>query len=242
MRGNAEQAQAWVLHRKPYRDTSLLIDVLTAEHGRLALVGRGARRSKKRDPVEPLALYTLNFSTGRGASDLGSLHSAERIASPELAGDRCLSGLYASELVLRLLSRNDPAPGVFAAYSACLGALVDDGPGAVADNLRRFELALLGELGYAPDLTHDANGQAIVAVRRYRWLHEQGFVPVSGGADGVQGATLLALATQQWADDADRADARRAMRAIMQPLLGEKPLQTSALLRSLRRHRSKSPG
>lgn len=228
------QTQAWVLHRKPYRDTSLLIDVLTAEHGRLALVGRGARRARKRDPVEPLALYDIAFALGRGASDLGSLRSAERVASPELRGEAGLCGLYVSELVLRLLSRNDPAHGVFAAYSACLGALADSAPGRAADTLRAFELALLGELGYAPDLHSDANGRPLAATGRYRWLHEHGFVPVSGAADGVSGDALQALAAQQWAGDAQRHDARRALRAVMQPLLGDKPLQTPALLRQLR--------
>lgn len=238
----ALQAQAWVLHRKPYRDTSLLIDVLTAEHGRLALVGRGARRAKKGDPLEPLALYGISWSEGRGSSDLGSLRSAERIASPELAGDASLCGLYASELVLRLLSRNDPAPGVFAAYSACLGALAERATRPVADTLRRFELALLNELGYAPDLACDANGRPIVATGRYRWLYEQGFVPVSGGGAGVRGDALLALANDDWPDAEVRADARRALRAVMQPVLGDKPLQTPALLRSLRRLDRHSPG
>lgn len=229
------QAQGWVLHRKPYRDTSLLIDVLTAEHGRLALVGRGARRAKKRDPVEPLALYSLGFTLGRGTSDLGSLRSAERVASPDLSGDASLCGLYASELVLRLLSRNDPAPGIFAAYSGCLGALVDRPTAEQGDALRSFELDLLSELGYAPDLSEDANGTPVEAGRRYRWLHEQGFVPVSAASQGIQGAALLALAARRWSDDAQRRDARHAMRAVMQPLLGDKPLRTPVLLRALRR-------
>ena len=234
MGSGAQQAQAWVLHRKPYRDSSLLIDVLTAEHGRIALLGRGARRARKRDPVEPLGLYSISFALGRGASDLGSLRSAERIASPGLQGDASLCGLYASELTLRLLTRNDPMPGMFAAYSACMGALAEASGVQLGDTLRIFELELLNELGYAPDLLQDANGAPIASSTRYRWLHEQGFVPITAAGAGIAGETLLALARRQWADNAQRSDARRALRAILQPLLGDKPLQTSALLRHLR--------
>lgn len=241
MGASEQQVQAWVLHRKPYRDTSLLIDLLTAEHGRVAVVGRGARRARKRDPIEPLGLYSVRYAPGRGISDLGSLRSAEQVTSPELHGEASLCGLYVSELVLRLLTRNDPTPGVFAAYSRCLGTLAHADAAGLADSLRSFELDLLDELGYAPDLTRDANGAAIDPNGRYRWLHEQGFVPLTA-SEGIPGSAVMALASRQWLDAEQRRQARQVLRAVLQPLLGDKPLQTPALLRRLRQFGSGTPG
>lgn len=227
----------YVLHQHPYRNTSLLIEAFTAEAGRIGLVARGARRggSRIRPLLEPFRPLLLSWS-GRG--ELHTLTNVESEAwrAPP-TGRALLAGFYCSELILRLLGRDDPNPGAYAAYDRAITALATEG-GNSEPALRRFELQLLEALGYAPPLTTEiSTGETVRSDIEYDYLPEQG--PQAAGeirAEGivrVPGAHLRALAAGEFEDEAVLQSARRILRAALQPHLGNRPLHTRELYRSM---------
>lgn len=140
----------FILHRRPYRNTSLLLDAFSPDHGRMGLAARGAAapRSRLKGLLQPFTPLLLSWS---GAGDLATLTGAEDAGLPiALPPHRVLAGLYVNELLMRLLRRLDPQTGLFTAYRTLLTEL------ATAPNeepvLRRFEKQLLDELGYGLNL------------------------------------------------------------------------------------------
>ena len=227
---------AFVLHRWPYRDTSLLVEALTPEQGRLGLVARGVRSRRSRwqgllQPFQPLLL------SGAGKGELLTLTLAEEAGRPlPPPPARWLSGLYVNELLLRLLPRHDPHPGLFAAYQAVLEALT--GPAAEEVALRIFEKRLLAELGYGLLLDAEADsGAPIVAERVYHYVLERGpcsLAPTAGGIL-ISGKSLLALRQENLADAGVLREAKRLTRAALGVYLQGRPLRTRELLAALRR-------
>ena len=151
---------AFVLHARPWRETSLLVEVLSASHGRLGLLARGVhgpRQQPLRAALQPMQLVRLE-AVQRG--ELAQLRAAEALdAPPRLAGDAMLAGFYVNELVLRLAPREDPQPELFEAYGRMRARLSAGEP--LAWTLRRFERDLLDALGVGFDLASDAEGDAI---------------------------------------------------------------------------------
>lgn len=233
-------AAAWVVHRRSYRDTSLLVELLTQEHGRIGAVARGARqqRSRWRGRLEPFQPVLVNW-LGRG--ELATLVNAESGGRfLHFPGTRLAAAFYVSELVLRLVRRGDPAPGVFLAYGDAVSNLADSvGPEDAV--LRVFEKRLLDALGYGLLLETTADDhEPVVAGGTYRYELEYGPVAVSGSADGltVSGQTLLALAGEEVSEPAVRHEAQRLMRAALRLYIGMRPLQSRAFYASLQRTRS----
>lgn len=211
-----EQQPAFVLHARPYRETSLLLECLTREHGRLGVVARGVRRERARvqraqlEPFQPLALDLLL----RG--ELATLLAAEPRGLPlRLVGDAGLAGLYLNELVVRLTGRQDPHPDLFDAYARSLPRLAE--PAALGWNLRRFERDLLEAIGYGLQLQTEADsGEPLAADGWYRYLVEQGPVPCAAGAPrAMQGRVLLALAQ----DCRPEAEGLVALRGLMREVI-----------------------
>lgn len=232
---------AYVLHRRPYRDTSLLLELFSAEHGRLSLVSRGARRSGKGSSLaaqlQPFAPLLASWS-GRG--DLKTLTGSES-ARPawQLGGDRLYSGLYVNELLMRLLHRHDPHPRLFAMYGETLSALA--GTDIVDDALRAFELCLLDELGYGFALTREADtGESVSAPHWYRYEPGVGLVRVSRDGlhteDCYAGDHLLAMARGEFGGEV-RASSKRLLRAALAVQLGNEPLRSRELFAAARRGR-----
>lgn len=220
---------AFVLHRYPYRDSSLLMEAFTAEYGRVGLVARGARRpsSRTRGLLQPLRPLLLSWF-GRG--ELMTLTQAEGAGPPlALAGERVMSAFYVNELVLRLLARHDPHAALFAAYVRTLEQL--QAAPLTAAVLRVFEKRILEALGYGVDFAREAGGATPVsAAGRYRVEPQAGPVAAS---HGVPGRCLLQLAAERLESDS-LPHARRVLAALLAPHLGPRPLNTPALLRSLR--------
>jgi DNA repair protein RecO (recombination protein O) len=216
-----EQQPAYVLHLRPYRETSLLLECLTREHGRLGVVARGVRRERSRLPraqLEPLQLLSLDLLL-RG--ELATLLGAESSGVPvRLHGDAGLAGLYLNELVVRLTGRQDPHPGLFDAYAQTLPRLAE--PVAVAWTLRRFERDLLDAIGYGLQLDYEANsGDPLQPERWYRYRVEEGALPcVAGTSRAVSGRALLALAHDQPPDVAELGSLRVMMREVIRFHLG----------------------
>lgn len=225
----------YVLHSRPYRDSSLLVELFTAEHGRLALVARGARGPRGRGrrahgvALQPFAPLLVSFS-GRG--DLKTLGAAEAARPPlALAGKRLYSGLYLNELLMRLLHRHEAHPPLFAAYGEALSRLADSE--AAEEALRRFELTLLDELGYRLNPGQDSvSGETVQADAWYRYEPDQGMVRIDlrepPPAGAYAGAELLAIAAGQL-DGGVRGACKRLLREALAVHLGQQPLRSREL-------------
>ena len=230
-----EGQPAFVLHTYPYRETSLLVQAYSREHGRIALVARGARRPKSamRGMLLPFQPLVLSWS-GRG--DLRSLIRTEwRGPYSPLKGPALICGFYLNELLLKLLPRDDPHEGLFEIYEETLAALARDGEQAAV--LRRFEMSLLRELGYAVILDRDVErGEPVARERDYVYVLERGPVHAAGTrANGVElsGQTLLDMQSGNFENTPTQQQSKLLMRTLINHCLGDQVLHTRQLLRDL---------
>ena len=228
--------RAFVLHRRPYRETSLLVELFTADHGRVGVVARGGRRGRKGaggglEPYRPLRV------TWRGKGELKTLAGVEPAgAPPRLSGETLYLGFYLNELLLRTTARFDAHPRLAAGYEATLARLA---AGLGERALRGFEAHLLRELGVGPDWTACAGcGAPVSAEQSYAFQAELGLLcpACAVGRTPFPAAGGLALAGDAEAKpEAALRPARDLARAALAPHLGTRPLQSRELLRALRR-------
>ena len=227
---------AFVLHAWPYKETSLIVEAFVEDHGRVAMVARGAKRprSELHGVLQAFQPVALSWS---GGGELKTLMRAEwRGGLPLPSGSALLCGFYLNELLLKLLPREDPHPRLYAAYRDALADLADGA--AQATVLRRFELALLAELGYALQLSTEADtGAPIDPAARYHYAFDRG---AQRGAPPpgvrwplVRGATLVALAQGRFDDAATAAEAKRLMRDVIDHHLDTKTIQSRKVVRDL---------
>ena len=193
-RSRVDGQPAYVLHSYPFRETSLIVEVFSRDHGRVALLARGARRPRSVLRGLLLAFQPLELGWA-GKGEVPTLMKAEwQGGQPLLSGKALFFGYYLNELLLHLLPREDTHASLFAAYAAVLRRFADNLQEA---DLRRFERALLQELGYGLTLTHDAQGVVIDPDAHYAYEIERGPVRLArpgNSALSVRGKTLLDLA------------------------------------------------
>jgi len=225
-----------VLHSYPWRETSLIVEVFTRDHGRVALVARGAKRptSQFRGLLAPFFPLALSWS---GRNEIKNLVRAEWIGGlAALRGDALLAAFYVNELLVRLLARGDAHELLFARYLAALERLRGEPPYAAA--LRSFELDLLSEIGYAVTLERCADDEPIDADAHYaidghgavrRLTHQQ---PATARA-GFSGRTLIACARRSFDDAVTAAEARTLLRQLIGYHLDGRPLNTRRILQDL---------
>jgi DNA repair protein RecO (recombination protein O) len=229
MRERITLEPAYLLNRRPYQDSSLLLEAYTRRYGRVGLVARGARgaKSKLRGLLQPFAPLLIGWTS---AGELGTLCGAEAAAPAlPLSGERIFYGWYLNELLIRLLQRQDPHPALFEAYALALQQLPGEADVA-QDALRIFEKTLLAELGYGLLLPDDLEAPA-----RYRYEHERG--PRRAGEDEpgtCAGSSLIELRDEHFRSASSRSDARRLLRDAIALHLGGRPLETPRLLREMR--------
>jgi len=231
----AERVQdepAFVLHTLAWRETSLIVELLTRDHGRIGSVAKGAKRngSRLRGVLHAFQPLHVGFS---GRHELRTLTSAEWLggmAAPQ--GDGLLCAFYLNELIVRLLPRDDPHPQLFDGYAQALVAL---GLGeSIEATLRRFEWLLLREIGYALDLAHDADDRPIEAARRYALLPGRGFVAADPAEEGgFSGETLRDIADERYDSTRTLAEAKRLTRALLARHLDGHVLKTRQILLDL---------
>jgi DNA repair protein RecO (recombination protein O) len=238
MRGRVDHQPGYVLHTYPYKETSLIVEVFTRGFGRVALLARGARRPRSAMRGVLLSFHPLRLGWSRGVSgqaELGNLISAEWAGALQpLAGRGLMCGFYLSELLLRLLPRDDPHEALFDHYGEALKALCLGSEQASV--LRSFEKRLLAELGYAPLLEREAaSGAPIDPGRRYVYEPDRGPMPSQNSSSelNVSGQTLLDLAADEYERPQTRDEARRLLRALIDQRLHGQVLHTSAVLREL---------
>ncbi len=212
--------QAFVLHVRPYKESSALLDLFTREHGRMRAVLRGYR-SKKGSAARPFSHLDIEL---RGKSELKTLSRLEPGGSfLLLQGQRLMCSLYLNELSMRLLPLADPQPLVFEHYWLTLQALAAGQ--AVEPLLRSYEWRLLEQLGYGFSLEQDSEGNPLEPQLWYLLQPESGFLPAAGMAPGAFfGADLQALAAVQWDQPRVVQTAKRLMRQALAPHLGNRPL------------------
>ena len=224
---------AFILHTRPWRETSLIVDVLSRHHGRLGLVARGARRQSSSLKARLVLFQPLHLSW-IGKASLRTLHGAEwQGGGLNLRGHGLMCGFYLNELLLRLLPEGDPHKTLYDHYAAALEAL--NGQRDVEPILRRFELDLLSELGYAQPLGHAADGGDLQASARYGYEYGVGVVAPIPGAPTYAGRTLLDLALGDLGRPSTLAESKLLMRGLLAHYLGEQPLATRQLLIDLQK-------
>lgn len=230
-----ELCPAFVLHRRDYRDTSLLLELFLADQGRLPAIARGAKsgRSSRAMLLQPFSPLLVGLS-GRG--EVKSLTRVEADGRPYgFQGETIYCGIYLNELLMRLLQRGDPYPSLYARYQYTLARLASGE--SASQCLRDFEIALMRELGYGLllDRTADTN-EPIRADQVYDYHIEHGPVIATGNgsASRIHGRTLICLYRGEVLDEQGRMEAKQLMRRIIGYYLGDKPLKSRELFRSLK--------
>lgn len=235
-RERRDDQPAFVLHTYPYRETSAIVETLTAHYGRIALVARGAKRTRSelRNVLQAFQPLTLSWA---GSGELKTLIRAEWRGGLQLVtGAALLCGFYLNELVLKLVPREDPHPRLFETYASALARLADGAEQAPV--LRQFELSLLAELGYALPLTHEADtGRPIDPEGRYYYAFDRGPRTVAAEPGRryplVRGATLLALAHADYARPEAANEAKRLMREVLDHYLEQRTIVSRRVVRDL---------
>ncbi|CAN6134322.1 RecO Recombinational DNA repair protein (RecF pathway) [Methylophilaceae bacterium] len=224
----------FVLHTYPFKETSLVVELFSHDHGRVATTAKGARRPRSAMRGMLQSFQPL-IATWSGKTELKTLHSLDWAGGLLLLkGEALMCGFYLNELLLRLLPREDAHEALFVYYSATLKTLATEVD--FAATLRRFELKLLQELGYAIPLQVDSSGAPVLAEQGYLYQAEHGAQRTSGlgnmGQHGVQlsGKTLLDMAGDDYSQAQTQQQSKQLMRYLLAHYLGDQPLHTRQLL------------
>jgi len=220
---------AFILHTRPYRETSILLDVFAEEYGRISLIARGVRKEKSRlrgllQPFVPLLI------SWQGKTELMTLAAAETNGVPiRLTGECLLSGLYLNELLMKLLHKHDPCPQLYTIYYQTLLKL--QAQKLQQKTLRLFEKNLLEELGYGLQFKHDNRGDMFNPEAFYHFNTELGFTQCESSESAAifSGRNVLAFANEELECEEVLRDAKRLMRIALAALLGKYELQSRKL-------------
>ena len=232
-RSKVDGQPAYVLHSYPFRETSLIAEVFSRDFGRVALLARGARRPRSALRGQLLAFQPLELSWS-GKGDVQTLMKAEwQGGQPLLTGRALFCGYYLNELLMHLLPREDAHERLFAVYAETLQRFAS---GVHEADLRRFERALLQELGYGLTLMQDADGAPIEPAGFYAYEIERGptrLAKQGRSALSVLGKTLLDLASGDFSDLRSLTEAKQMMRALIAYHTGGKSLETRKIFMEL---------
>jgi DNA repair protein RecO (recombination protein O) len=220
----------FILHSRPYRNTSLLVELLSKQYGRISAVARSARgpKSRYKGCLQPFVPLLISWC---GRKELMQLGAVELQSMPySLNGIALISGFYLNELLMRLLPRHDEYLKIFDQYQLALQALVTHQ--ALEQHLRCFEKQLLVSLGYGFTLNYDDRGEPIEEAAWYQLIPNQGLsrCSMSSTAHIFCGRSILALHYNQLDDEQSLQDAKRLMRLALAHYLGTKPLKSRELI------------
>jgi len=227
---------AYILHHRPFRETSQILDIISRDYGRLSLMSRGSRAAKSRlkSTLQPFTPLLVNWS-GKGEMPLlvgAEIQAVEHIA---VAGRALPCAFYMNELLLGLVHKHDVHEGAFYLYESVLKLLAADLP--VEPVLRAFETRLLDVLGFGLNLVSDAEtGQAVEADCEYAYYLELGPVEISRVQDEayihrLSGRSLMDLDSNTLDSAQSLKDARRLMRSVLHYYLGGKLIKSRELFR-----------
>jgi DNA repair protein RecO (recombination protein O) len=224
---------AFILQYRRFRETSLIIDFLTRDFGRISLIAKGVRKSRSKtagllQPFIPLAISYV------GKAELKTLTDVE-IIQPyvEIQGTAFYSGFYINELIVCFLHKEDPHPEVFNQYGDCLISLSDQPKTEAA--LRNFELHLINNAGYGLQLDHDfQNKRPVDPLKKYLFDVEQGPVEAENGQ--FSGKSLCAISLREFSDPQVLIEAKRLMRTVIDGYLQGKPLKSRSMMNNIIKH------
>lgn len=221
---------AFILHTRPYRETSLLLDVFSCDYGKVALVAKGVRKSRSGlnavlQPFNPLRLSWV------GKTDLQTLTAAELIPPGIFLKGRSLyCGLYLNELLNYFLHRHDPHQNLFSHYAATLVELSENKE--IEKTLRYFELALLDETGFGLHIESDSEeGYSIEPGKRYQYCGGQGLVESEISVGGIAGSTLINFSQRNLEGPVELLECKKLMRTVINYHLAGKPLRSRSLFK-----------
>lgn len=224
-----ELHSAYILHARAYRETSLLLEVLSAQHGRVTVVARGAKRGKLKlsSLLQPFLPLQISWY---GNGDLVTLVDVEtKHPGPTLYGRSAICGLYINELLIKLLPKWDHCAHLFSMYETTILQLA----GSTLDQiiLRKFELQLLKSLGYGLQLNKEVTTGATIDAQSYYMFDPELGPKLTPGfvTHAFKGSSLLSLANETWESHA-LLDMKRLMRIVLRHHLGNKQLKSRELL------------
>lgn len=232
-----ELEPSFLIHTRPYRDTSMLVEAFTRQYGRVTLVARGVKGKKgHKTLLQPFAPLLMSWWL---KGDLGTVRSTELYQQPFwLTGNRLVSGLYANELLNRLLQRHEAHSELFDYYAATIRQIAHVELNQLPVILRLFEKHLMVHLGYGLVFNRDAfSGEPIEPDKHYSFDPLIGCYICRGDWGGYaarhlyKGSTLLALHTEQFTTAEELNESKRLMRTALSSHLGEKPLLSRSLWR-----------
>ena len=230
---------AYILHKRAYRETSSILEVLTKDYGRVSLMARGSRGARSKIAGN-LLLFSPLLISWQGRGNMPYLKSVERadLKAPVLKSKSLLSAMYINELLMYLLHRDDVHEAVFKHYHHCLYSLENDKDLEIT--LRQFEINLLELLGFGLNIQVEADtGEEISADLTYRYYLEHGPVKACESTKSdvpeISGTCLLALAAERYQAIAENsqnlAELKRLMRYIINHHLGHKRLKSRELFK-----------
>lgn len=230
-----ESEPGFILHTIPYRETSLLVDIFTLNHGRLRCVAKGFRKPNKKGIAKTLFPYTEHHFQWQGRGELKTLIQAEPIQAPVfLKQESLFVGLYINELLYKLLHQNDPHQSLYEFYCQLMTQLSSSE--IQQPVLRRFEMLLLEELGYGLVLDAEAEtGQAVSAESLYYYIPDQGLRLVqdqtADNLNAFSGADIMALKQGQLEQQSALRAAKQLTRQVIDFYLDGKELNSRELYR-----------
>lgn len=225
----ADWQRAFVLHTRPYSESSLLVDLFIETKGRMTVIAKGARRKRSmlKGILQPFTPLIVQYS---GNSNVKTLLRCEAISlALPLFGTALYSAFYLNELVHRVIISESDTSELFQAYLNALRQLAQQiEPEKV---LRRFELILLESLGYRIDFEHCyVTGDDIVDSMFYQYQSEQGFISsLLQNTSSYSGKELRAFASKNFEDSQCLKAAKRFTRLALKPYVGSKPFKSREL-------------
>ena len=230
-----ESEPGFILHTIPYRETSLLVDIFTLNHGRLRCVAKGFRKPNKKGIAKTLFPYTEHHFQWQGRGELKTLIQADPIQAPVfLKQESLFVGLYINELLYKLLHQNDPHQSLYKFYRRLMTQLSSSE--ILQPVLRRFEMLLLEELGYGLVLDAEAEtGQAVSSEHLYYYIPDQGLKliqdPTADNLHAFSGADIMALGQGQLEQQSVLRAAKKLTRQVIDFYLDGKELNSRELYR-----------
>jgi DNA repair protein RecO (recombination protein O) len=228
--------KAYVLHVRPYKETSALVDLITPDYGLIRCMARGIKRNIiQGQSLQPFVSYSISFT---GDSDLKNLDGYESLSLPlALKGDALFSGFYVNEVILRALRSETEIEdeALFDAYQEALVSLNNDN---LEQSLRRFELTLLEHMGQNYQWEMDfKTGEVVTETLYYGFFVEQGMTQVSpiyvnkNPNSCFLGGDLINLSHQDFSEASTLKMSKRLLRLAIRPIIGYKPIQARELLK-----------
>lgn len=224
----------FILHSRPYRETSLIVELFTQTGGRITVVVKGLKKNKAwRGLAQPFRKLQINFS---GRHDLKTLTQMEALGqSYPLAGLPLYSGYYINELIVKMLPLGAACENLFAFYEFTmnhLAAIKGQDNQELEPCLREFEFELFNEMGIALDFSSESgNGDPVYPEINY-WISVDHGISrtVLADAISVKGETLIAIAAREW-QATSLAGAKVINRYFIDRLLPAKTLHSRKMIR-----------